>query len=68
MKVDTIGLAAHKEFVEDRLIPKTVSFHAAIKREKLLTFGKLKKAVTVNGKKKEFKVLLVPKETSVYKF
>ena len=57
LKSDTIGLAAHKDFVEYRLISKTVSFHAPIKRKKLLTFSELKKTVTVKGKKKEFKVV-----------
>ena len=57
LKSVTIGLAAHKYFVEYRLISKTVSFHAPIKRKKLLTFSELKKTVTVKGKKKEFKVV-----------
>ena len=36
---DEIGKKAHKQFVKDRLIDKTVSFHAPVKKQNLKTFA-----------------------------
>ena len=47
---DEIGKKAHKQFVQDRLIDKTVSFHAPVKKQNLKTFANQAKTSLVQGK------------------
>ena len=47
---DEIGKKAHKQFVQDRLIDKTVSFHASVKKQNLKTFANQAKISLVQGK------------------
>ena len=47
---DEIVKKAHKQFVQDRLIDKTVSFHASVKKQNLKTFANQAKISLVQGK------------------
>ena len=47
---DGICKKAHKQFVQDRLIDKTVSFHAPVKKQNLKTFANQAKTSLVQGK------------------
>ena len=47
---DEIGKKAHKQFVQGRLIDKTVSFHAPVKKQNLKTFANQAKTSLVQGK------------------
>ena len=53
---DEIGKKAHKQLVQDRLIDKTVRFHAPVKKQNLKTFANQAKTSLVQGKarKKRF--------------
>ena len=47
---DEIVKKAHKQFVQDRLIDKTVSFHASVKKQNLKTFANQAKISLVQEK------------------
>ena len=47
---DEIGKKTHKQFVQDRLIEKTVSLHPPVKKQNLKTFAKLPLKFLVIGK------------------
>ena len=47
---DEIGKKAHKQFVQDRLIDKTVSFHAPVKKQNPKTVANQAKTSLVQGK------------------
>ena len=47
---DEIGKKAHKQFVQDRLIDKSVSFHAPVKKQNLKSFANQAKTSLVQGK------------------
>lgn len=55
---EKIGQEAHSTFVKERLIEKTKSFNAPIKRLNLKTFAKLAKSATVTGKSKKSKQII----------
>ena len=46
---DEIGKKAHKQFVQDRLIDKTVRFHAPVKKQNLKTFANQANTSLVQG-------------------
>ena len=50
---DEIGKKAHKQFVQDRLIDITVSFHALAKKQNLKSFCKLSQNFTSPRKRKK---------------
>ena len=52
---DEIGKKVHKQFVQDRLIDKTVSFHAPVKKQNLKTFCKSSQNFTSPRKGKKEK-------------
>ena len=47
---DGICKKAHKQFVQDRLIDKTVSFHAPVKKQNLKNFCKSSQNLTSSRK------------------
>ena len=47
---DEIGKKAHKQFVQDRLVDKSVSFHAPVKKQNLKSFANQAKTSLVQGK------------------
>ena len=53
LRVDDIGEKAFKEFVQARLVEKTVPFHAPLKKQKLKTLAKtaVKKKLTSSQNK-----------------
>ena len=47
---DEIGKKAHKQFVQDRLIKKSISFHTPVKKQNLKSFANQAKTSLVHGK------------------
>lgn len=58
LSVDDHGIKAYTEFVQERLVKKSTSFHAPIKRLKLKTFASSALSKTVTSSKRKTKELV----------
>ena len=55
LKIGETGRKAHQEFIEERLVSKSKSFNAPIKKQKLKTFASLSKTAKVTAVSKKSK-------------